>query len=105
MCYIRNERCVSHRGLVNSVIVFCDTVKNRYAATYTAEGMGVRVLAYTNDNVKRVQHLLKHEFDHVDRYSSLCRDCFMRTYGNPAESAYVNYRAGMDAWMLPKRMT
>ncbi len=105
MCYVRSEKCVAHRGSIRDVIMLCDTVRNRYTAMYSAEGMGTHVIPYTDDNVKRVQYLLKHDFDYVDRYSSLCKGCFMRTYGNPAESAYVNYRTNMDAWMLPKKMT
>jgi hypothetical protein len=102
MCYIRNEKCVSHRGLIHSTIMLCDSVKARYAGTYSTEGPGVHAISYTQEHVKKIQYLMMHTFDHVDRYSSLCRNCYMRTYGNPAESSYVNYRTNMDSWMLPR---
>lgn len=104
MCYIRNELCVSCRKGINAAIVLCDKAKSRYASTYAAEGVGVHAIPYMSWNVDKVQNVMKHEFDSVDRFSSLCRDCYMRTYANPAESAYVGYRTAMDAWMLPKKM-
>lgn len=104
MCYVRNEMCVSHRGLIHSTIMLCDRVKNRYATTYSTEGPGVHAIPYTLENKRKVDSLIMHEFDHVDRHSSLCRECYMRTYGNPSELSYVNYRSNMDSWMLPKRL-
>jgi hypothetical protein len=103
MCYIRNEGCVSCAVGINSTIVFCSEVKSRYAVTYTATGMGTHTLPNTEENRRMVQYLMMHTFDVVDRRSSLCRDCYMRSYGNPAESAYMSYRANMDSWMLPER--